>query len=59
MLITLMTGLAVWTSISVVVALIAARVISYHERVEHLQPLAETMRDYLNPVPPPAPIRQT
>jgi hypothetical protein len=56
MLITLMTGLAIWTSISVVVALIAGRVISYHERVEHLQPLAETVRDYLNP---PVPVRQT
>ena len=59
MLITLMTGLAIWTSISVVVALLAGRVISYHERVEHLQPLAESVRDYLTPVAPQVPVRQT
>ena len=59
MLITLMAGLTIWTSISVVVALIAGRVISYHERVQHLQPLTETVRDYLSPVAPPVPVRQT
>ncbi len=59
MLITLMAGFAIWTSISVVVALIAGRVISYHERVELLPPLSETVRDYLSPVSPHVPVRQT
>jgi hypothetical protein len=44
MLVTLMTGLAVWTMVSVALALVAGRVIMYHERVEELlPPLSETV----------------
>jgi hypothetical protein len=58
MLATLMTGLAVWTLASVVLALTAGRVITFHERSERLQPLAETVRGCLGPIAVPMPIRE-
>jgi hypothetical protein len=59
MLVTLMTGLAIWTLVSVVFALIAGRVMTFHGRVDQLPPFADTVRDYLSIGSPRVPIRQT
>jgi hypothetical protein len=58
MLITLMTVLGIWTAVSVVLALIVGRVITFREHIPQLDTLSEPALTYSRPGVGPVPIRQ-
>ena len=59
MLITLMTVLGIWTAVSVVLALIVGRVITFRVHIAQLDTLSERALTYSRPGVGPLPIRQT